>query len=41
VFPLWLWLAGIGFAALFAGLGAFGPARAAARTDPAVALTRA
>jgi ABC-type antimicrobial peptide transport system permease subunit len=40
VFPAWLWLAGIGFAALFAGLGAAGPARRAARTDPAQALTR-
>lgn len=40
VFPVWLWLAGIGFAALFALLGAAGPARRAARTDPAQALTR-
>jgi putative ABC transport system permease protein len=40
VFPPWLWLAGIGFAALFALLGAAGPARRAAKTDPAQALTR-
>lgn len=40
VFPAWLWLAGIGFAAAFALIGAAGPARRAARTDPAQALTR-
>ena len=40
VFPAWLWLAGIAFAAGFAILGAAGPARRAARTDPAQALTR-
>jgi ABC-type antimicrobial peptide transport system permease subunit len=40
VFPAWLWLAGIAFAALFALIGAAGPARRAARTDPAQALTR-
>lgn len=37
-FPLWLWLVGLGFAALFAMLGAFGPARAAAKVEPALAL---
>ena len=40
VFPWWLWLVGIGFAALFAVLGAAGPARRAARTDPAEVLGR-
>jgi putative ABC transport system permease protein len=40
VFPGWLWLAGIGFAAAFALLGAATPALRAARTDPARALTR-
>jgi putative ABC transport system permease protein len=39
-FPAWLWLAGIAFAALFALAGAVGPARRAARTDPAAALAR-
>lgn len=38
VFPWWLWLAAIGFAAMFALLGALGPARRAARTDPAHSL---
>ena len=38
VFPWWLWLAAIGFAALFALIGAVGPARRAARTDPARSL---
>lgn len=37
-FPPWLWLLGLGFAALFAMLGAFGPARAAAKVEPAAAL---
>jgi putative ABC transport system permease protein len=37
-FPLWLWAAGLGFAALFAAVGAFGPARRAARVEPASAL---
>ncbi len=37
-FPLWLWGVGLGFAALFAVLGALGPARRAARVDPAGAL---
>jgi len=36
-FPGWLWAAGLGFAALFAMLGAFGPARRAARVAPAAA----
>ena len=40
VFPWWLWLLAIGFASLFALLGAMGPARRAAKTDPAQALTR-
>jgi putative ABC transport system permease protein len=40
VFPAWLWLLGIAFAAAFALLGAAGPARRAARTDPAGALGR-
>jgi putative ABC transport system permease protein len=38
-FPWWLWLVGLAFAALFAGLGAWGPARRAARVDPASALS--
>jgi putative ABC transport system permease protein len=37
-FPPWLWAAGLCFAALFAALGAAGPARRAARTEPAAAL---
>jgi ABC-type antimicrobial peptide transport system permease subunit len=37
-FPPWLWLAGLGFASLFAMLGAFGPARRAAKVEPAAAL---
>jgi hypothetical protein len=37
-FPPWLWAAGLGFAALFAALGAFGPARRASRVEPASAL---
>jgi hypothetical protein len=37
-FPAWLWATGLGFAALFAMLGAFGPARRAARVEPAAAL---
>lgn len=40
VFPPWLWLLAVVFAAAFALLGAIGPARRAARTDPAEALTR-
>lgn len=39
-FPAWLYAAGIAFAALFALLGAFPPARRAAKTDPAEALGR-
>ena len=39
-FPSWLWLSGMLFAALFAVAGALGPARRAARTDPAQALGR-
>lgn len=38
-FPPWLWALGLAFAALFAALGAFGPARRAARTDPSAALS--
>lgn len=38
VFPWWLWLGAIAFAALFALVGALGPARRAARTDPAHSL---
>jgi putative ABC transport system permease protein len=38
VFPWWLWIAAVLFAALFSIAGALGPARAAARTDPASAL---
>jgi putative ABC transport system permease protein len=38
-FPPWLWGAGLGFAALFAMLGAFGPARRAAKVEPAAALS--
>ena len=40
VFPWWLFCLGVGFAALFSLLGAIGPARRAARTDPAIALSR-
>lgn len=40
VFPWWLFCLGVGFAALFALLGAIGPARRAAKTDPAIALAR-
>jgi putative ABC transport system permease protein len=40
VFPAWLWGLAIGFAALFALLGAIGPARRASRTDPADVLGR-
>ena len=39
-FPLWLWGAGVGFAALFALAGAWGPARRAARVEPASALAQ-
>jgi hypothetical protein len=38
-FPAWLWAAGLGFAALFAVVGAFGPARRAAKVEPAAALS--
>jgi hypothetical protein len=38
-FPLWLWGAGLGFAMLFAALGAVGPARRASRVEPAAALS--
>jgi hypothetical protein len=37
-FPPWLLLSALGFAALFALIGAFGPARRAGRVDPAAAL---
>jgi len=37
-FPWWLPLAAIGFAALFAIIGAWGPARRAAKVSPASAL---
>jgi putative ABC transport system permease protein len=37
-FPWWLWLVGMGFSVLFSVLGALGPARAAAKVDPARAL---
>ncbi|MFT3766042.1 MAG: ABC transporter permease [Minicystis sp.] len=37
-FPPWLWGVGLGFAAVFAMLGAFGPARRAAKVEPAAAL---
>ena len=37
-FPWWLPLAAVGFAALFAILGALGPARRAAKVSPASAL---
>lgn len=40
VFPWWLWLIAVGFACAFAWLGAVGPARRAAATDPAQALAR-
>jgi putative ABC transport system permease protein len=39
LFPLWLYAAGIAFGAVFATLGAFGPARRAARVDPASSLS--
>ena len=38
-FPPWLWAAGIAGAALFAAVGAFGPARRAARIQPLAALS--
>ena len=38
-FPLWLAGVGLGFAALFAVLGAYGPARRAAKVEPAAALS--
>jgi len=37
--PPWLLAGGLGFAAVFAALGAWGPARRAARVQPAAALT--
>lgn len=37
-FPPWLWALGLGFAAAFSMLGAFGPSRRAARVEPAAAL---
>lgn len=37
-FPAWLWALGVAFAALFAALGAWGPAGRAARVEPAAAL---
>jgi len=37
-FPWWLYAAGLGFSVLFSLLGAFGPARRAAKIDPARAL---
>ena len=37
-FPPWLWIAGLGFAAFFAVVGAIVPALRAARVDPALAL---
>ncbi|AKT40312.1 ABC transporter permease [Chondromyces crocatus] len=37
-FPWWLALGGVAFGALFAALGAWGPARRAARVEPASAL---
>jgi hypothetical protein len=40
VFPWWIWLLAVGFACGFALIGAAGPARRAARTDPALALAR-
>ena len=39
-YPPWLFGLGIGFAVLFALLGALGPALRAAKTDPAGALGR-
>jgi putative ABC transport system permease protein len=39
VFPWWLWLVAMAFAAGFALLGALGPARRAARIDPGQALS--
>jgi len=38
-FPWWLWASAMLFAAVFAVFGALGPARRAARVDPAKALT--
>jgi len=38
-FPWWLGAVGLGFAALFAGVGALGPARRAAKVEPAAALS--
>jgi putative ABC transport system permease protein len=40
VVPGWLLLGALAFGALFAVLGAIGPARAAARADPREALTQ-
>ncbi|MCK6570424.1 ABC transporter permease [Myxococcota bacterium] len=39
LFPVWLWPTAVGFAALFCVFGAFFPANAAARLEPAEALT--
>ncbi|MFN3198094.1 MAG: FtsX-like permease family protein [Bradymonadia bacterium] len=39
-FPLWVWFAALGGAMLFCLFGAFFPARAAARQEPAAALTQ-
>ncbi len=38
-FPWWLGAVGLGFAALFSVVGAFGPARRAAKVEPAAALS--
>ncbi len=38
LFPWWLGAVGLGFAALFAVVGAFGPARRAGKVEPAAAL---
>ena len=40
IFPAWLWGIGVAFAAIFAALGALGPARRAARVEPASALAQ-
>lgn len=37
-FPWWLAVGGVGFGALFAAVGAWGPARRAAKVEPAAAL---
>ena len=38
-FPTWVWLAAVAVAVLFCLTGAFFPANAAARQEPAAALT--